>query len=82
MRTRRPCPADRIVDVRTENPRGRHELIFDTFGTLAAETAFILVNDHDPKPLYYQLAAENLAMSPGITSTAAQGRIGKLATGG
>jgi len=26
---------------------------------LAARTAFVLVNDHDPKPLYYQLAAEN-----------------------
>lgn len=50
---------DRIVDVRTEIPRVRHELIFETFGTLAPETGFILVNDHDPKPLYYQLAAEN-----------------------
>ena len=23
-----------------------------------AEDAFVLVNDHDPKPLYYQFAAE------------------------
>jgi uncharacterized protein (DUF2249 family) len=37
----------------------RHELIFETFGTLEVGTAFVLVNDHDPKPLYYQLAAEN-----------------------
>jgi uncharacterized protein (DUF2249 family) len=50
---------DRVVDVRTEIPRVRHELIFETFGTLAVGTAFVLVNDHDPKPLYYQLAAEN-----------------------
>jgi uncharacterized protein (DUF2249 family) len=50
---------DRIVDVRTEIPRVRHELIFATFGTLEVGTAFVLVNDHDPKPLYYQLAAEN-----------------------
>jgi uncharacterized protein (DUF2249 family) len=50
---------DRIVDVRTEIPRTRHELIFDTFGTLDVGTGFVLVNDHDPKPLYYQLAAEN-----------------------
>jgi uncharacterized protein (DUF2249 family) len=50
---------DRIVDVRTEIPRIRHQLIFDTFASLAADTAFVLVNDHDPKPLYYQLAAEN-----------------------
>jgi len=50
---------DRIVDVRTEIPRVRHELIFQTFDTLLPDTAFVLVNDHDPKPLYYQLAAEN-----------------------
>jgi uncharacterized protein (DUF2249 family) len=55
-----PVPvADRVVDVRTEIPRTRHELIFATFATLPAGTAFVLVNDHDPKPLYYQLAAEN-----------------------
>ena len=50
---------DRVLDVRTEIPRVRHELIFATFGTLEVGTAFVLVNDHDPKPLYYQLAAEN-----------------------
>jgi uncharacterized protein (DUF2249 family) len=50
---------DRIVDVRTEIPRIRHQLIFDTFASLDAGTGFVLVNDHDPKPLYYQLAAEN-----------------------
>ncbi|MEP7194481.1 MAG: DUF2249 domain-containing protein [Actinomycetota bacterium] len=50
---------DRIVDVRTEIPRIRHQLIFETFASLAVGTGFVLVNDHDPKPLYYQLAAEN-----------------------
>ena len=50
---------ERIVDVRTEIPRLRHQLIFETFASLDADTAFVLVNDHDPKPLYYQLAAEN-----------------------
>lgn len=50
---------DRVVDVRTEIPRVRHELIFTTFDDLPAGTAFVLVNDHDPKPLYYQLAAEH-----------------------
>jgi uncharacterized protein (DUF2249 family) len=50
---------DRVVDVRTEIPRVRHELNFETYGTLEVGTAFVLVNDHDPKPLYYQLAAEN-----------------------
>ena len=50
---------DRIVDVRTEIPRVRHQLIFETFASLDADTAFVLVNDHDPKPLYYQFEAEN-----------------------
>lgn len=50
---------DRVLDVREEIPRRRHELIFETFGTLAPDTAFILVNDHDPKPLKYQFEAEN-----------------------
>jgi len=50
---------DRIVDVRTEIPRTRHALIFTTFDQLPVGTGFVLVNDHDPKPLYYQLAAES-----------------------
>lgn len=46
------------VDVRTIIPRERHPLIFSTFDALTAGDAFELVNDHDPKPLYYQLQAE------------------------
>jgi uncharacterized protein (DUF2249 family) len=46
------------IDVRTIVPRERHPLIFDTFHKLAAGDAFLLVNDHDPKPLYYQFKAE------------------------
>jgi uncharacterized protein (DUF2249 family) len=48
-----------ILDVRTEPPARRHELIFDTFAALPAGDVFELVNDHDPKPLYYQLEAEH-----------------------
>jgi uncharacterized protein (DUF2249 family) len=51
--------ADRILDVRPETPRVRHEIIFDTFAKLAPGTAYVLVNDHDPKPLWYQFAAEH-----------------------
>ena len=46
------------VDVRTIIPRERHPLIFKTFDGLAVGDSFELVNDHDPKPLYYQLQAE------------------------
>ena len=47
------------VDVRSIIPRERHPLIFNTFLALAPGQAFILVNDHDPKPLYYQFQAEH-----------------------
>ncbi len=50
---------DHKLDVRTEPPARRHALIFDTYEQLGPGTAFVLVNDHDPKPLYYQFAAEH-----------------------
>ena len=46
------------LDVRTEAPMHRHQLIFDNFDQLSPGEGFVLVNDHDPKPLYYQLEAE------------------------
>jgi uncharacterized protein (DUF2249 family) len=46
------------LDVRTLAPRERHPLIFKTFNDLVPGEAFMLVNDHDPKPLYYQFQAE------------------------
>jgi uncharacterized protein (DUF2249 family) len=56
---RSPAVADDLVlDVRNDLPIRRHAMIFETFDKLDVDTAFILVNDHDPKPLYYQLAAE------------------------
>jgi len=48
----------KTLDVRTIVPRERHPLIFHTFDALAPGESFELVNDHDPKPLYYQLQAE------------------------
>lgn len=50
--------ATSVVDVRRLVPAERHRAIFDFVDGLAAGASFILVNDHDPKPLYYQLEAE------------------------
>lgn len=50
---------DQVLDVRNDPPIRRHTMIFEAFDALAVDTAFILVNDHDPKPLYYQFAAEH-----------------------
>ncbi len=47
------------LDVRQEIPRRRHELIFETYGNLDTGEGFVLINDHDPKPLYYQFDAEH-----------------------
>jgi uncharacterized protein (DUF2249 family) len=51
--------ADTVLDVRDEPPARRHELIFDTYDGLQPGEAFVLVNDHDPKPLWYQFEAEH-----------------------
>jgi uncharacterized protein (DUF2249 family) len=51
--------AAHVVDVRQTPPAQRHPLIFGTFAALAPGQSFELVNDHDPKPLYYQFAAEH-----------------------
>ncbi|HXT08811.1 MAG TPA: DUF2249 domain-containing protein [Roseiarcus sp.] len=48
-----------ILDVRTLIPAERHRRIFATYQGLAAGAKFELVNDHDPKPLYYQFDAEH-----------------------
>lgn len=50
--------ADRELDVRQLQPMHRHTAIFATFEALPNSEAFVLVNDHDPKPLYYQFQAE------------------------
>ena len=47
------------IDVRAITPRDRHPLIFGTFANLAPDEALLLVNDHDPKPLFYQFQAEH-----------------------
>jgi uncharacterized protein (DUF2249 family) len=48
-----------VLDVRPLAPAQRHEKIFATYGALGPGTAFVLVNDHDPKPLRYQFEAEH-----------------------
>ncbi|TAN31692.1 DUF2249 domain-containing protein [bacterium] len=52
-----PAPAGNVLDVRTLPPPRRHELIFNRLAELAGGDVITLVNDHDPKPLHYQLEA-------------------------
>lgn len=46
------------VDARQYPPREKHAVIFDTYGNLKSGEKMELINDHDPKPLYYQFSAE------------------------
>ncbi|GCF15170.1 hypothetical protein Harman_31050 [Haloarcula mannanilytica] len=46
------------LDVRDLPPAQRHEEIFQAYADLDTGTGFVLVNDHDPKPLYHQFDAE------------------------
>jgi uncharacterized protein (DUF2249 family) len=60
LQTAGPIPTgpDHELDVRNEAPATRHELIFQTYAATPVGEAFVLINDHDPKPLYYQFQAE------------------------
>lgn len=49
---------DPKLDVRSEPPARRHDLILGTYQALESGAGFELVNDHDPKPLWYQFDAE------------------------
>ncbi|POY35166.1 iron-sulfur cluster repair di-iron protein [Solitalea longa] len=51
-----------VLDVTAIEPRLKHPTIFEVFDKLTAGESFIIHNDHDPKPLYYQLLAERGAI--------------------
>lgn len=44
-----------FIDVTKLQPNQKHPAIFDAFDTIDAGSSIIIHNDHDPKPVYYQL---------------------------
>ncbi|MBW7866727.1 MAG: DUF542 domain-containing protein [Brumimicrobium sp.] len=48
---------EKVVDATKLAPAIKHQTIFQTYEDLAEGEYFILQNDHDPKPLYYQLSS-------------------------
>ncbi len=48
----------KIVDVRTIPPPQRHPVVFEIFDALTIGDSFELVNDHEPRPLYYTFLHE------------------------
>ena len=49
---------EKVLDVTQIEPRLKHPTIFKYFDNLGPGDYFIIHNDHDPKPLYYQLLGE------------------------
>lgn len=49
---------ENVLDVRIIPPRMRHTQIFERFDALQSGETFILVNDHLPRPLYYEFLHE------------------------
>ena len=47
-----------ILNVTLIEPKFKHPRIFEKFDSLSSGEGFIIDNDHDPKPLYYQLIGE------------------------
>lgn len=47
-----------VLDVRKIHPIERHERIFQSFDGLEVGKTLTIVNDHDPKPLWYQFSVE------------------------
>ena len=50
--------AEQPLDLREIPPPKRHPKIFAAFDDLDSGEALTLVNDHEPTPLYHQMAAE------------------------
>lgn len=46
-------------DLRPFPPTQRHEMFYQAFADIKPGEAFEFINDHDPKPLYYQMEAES-----------------------
>jgi len=46
------------LDLRDVPPADRHPKVHDAFDALDSGEALELVNDHEPKPLFYEMQAE------------------------
>lgn len=52
------------IDVRTIPPFERHPTIFGMINALDVEESFVIISDHDPRPLHYQIQSRY----PGLVS--------------
>ena len=50
--------AEHTLDVRNIPPVDRHSRIHETFEKLEPGETLTIINDHEPKPLFYEFQAE------------------------
>jgi len=50
--------AETTLDLRDVPPAERHPKVHDAFESISSGETLELVNDHEPKPLFYELRAE------------------------
>lgn len=50
--------SENVLNVSLLEPRRKHPTIFERFDALEEGTSLTILNDHDPKPLYYQMLGE------------------------
>ncbi|GAB7012830.1 DUF2249 domain-containing protein [Halolamina salina] len=50
--------SETTLDVREIPPSNRHPKIHDAFDSLDSGDELVIVNDHEPKPLFYEMQAE------------------------
>lgn len=50
--------ADTTLDVREIPPSDRHPKIHAAFDSLNSGETLTIINDHEPKPLFYEMQAE------------------------
>lgn len=49
---------EETLDLRNVPPPERHPMIHEAFEALESGEALTIVNDHEPKPLFYEFQAE------------------------
>jgi uncharacterized protein (DUF2249 family) len=52
----------KTLDLRSMPPRERHQKIFELWDEMKVGETLKIINDHDPKPLYYQFAYEHMGI--------------------
>ena len=59
---------ENVLNITLLEPRQEHPTIFARFDALKEGESLSIHNDHDPKPLYYQLLGEGIFLHGNILS--------------